>query len=148
MKTYSKKVLRVVVDYAQNLIPVHKNSRFYVQESKTPIKDAEALFCLINGNTFCEYARNGSQYLYCFLFDEKDIKLAKYILQSNGIKPRLHISRYYNTPVLALRARVTDIENNARAKEFMSYLMKQRSDFRINSKLATAHLEQIQQKIK
>lgn len=148
MKNSCKKVLRVVVDYVQDLITMHQDKNFYEIKSNTPEKDAQALFYLLNGHAFCDYARNGNKYLYCFLFgdSEQDLRVAKYILRSNGIKPRLHLSYYYSEPVLAFRARIFDIENNDKANVFKENLMKLRTEFNID-KNAVRHLEQIKQKV-
>lgn len=146
MESNAKKLFRVVVDYVQNLVPAYKDTKFNIQQSTTPEMDAQALFRLLNGHTFCEYARNGKQYLYCFVFDAKDLKTAEYILRSNGIKPRLHLSRYYNTPDLAFRVPVLDIENNVKAHKFKESLMGLRTGFNMD-KNAILHLDQIKQKV-
>lgn len=146
MESNVKKLLRVVVDYVQNLVPVYKNTKLNIQESNTPEMDAQALFLLLNGQTFCEYARNGNKYLYCFVFDARDLKTAEYILRSNGINPRLHLSRYYNTPDLAFRVPVLDIENNAKAHRFKESLVGLRTDYKMD-KNAILHLDQIRQKV-
>jgi hypothetical protein len=138
--SYWKQVLHVVVDYVKDLRPENLNCAVFAN----PYMDARALFTLLNGNVNYLYARNGNRYLYCFVHNEANIDIAKFILKSNGMNPKLHISRYYAEPMLALRVPESNFDNYA-AAEFKKCLLNYRMNFSMSKDVAVSRLQEIRQ---
>lgn len=66
-------------------------------------------------------ARDGNSYWYCFLRDIENLNDARAILAKNGIRGRLHFSRFrYGRPP-ALRVRTDKIRNNSFVKHIDMY---------------------------
>ena len=144
MNSYWKQTLCVVADYVKDLSP--KNKNFYADTSgfADPQRDARALFKLLSGNVNYLYARNGNRYLYCFVHNEANIDIAKFILKSNGMKPRLHVSSYYAEPMLALRVPESDFKNCETAAAFKNTLLNHRMNFCVED-VAISRLQEIRQ---
>ncbi|MEE1030369.1 MAG: hypothetical protein UIC65_05090 [Alphaproteobacteria bacterium] len=142
-----KNVLNIVVDYVKNLMPICTNNNVVAKSKEELELDAKTLVYLSTGNLFFTHARNGREYFYCFIANELDINVAKHLLQSNGLKPKTHISRYYHTPMLVLRARAADIEKNENARKFIDCVTTERTKY-IRYEYVHNHLNQIRQKIK
>lgn len=142
-----KNVLNVVIDYVKDLLPINGNNKFKPQSAEDMKKDAQTLAYMSANNIFFTNARNGTEYLYCFIANEADIAAAKYILQSNGLAPKLHTSRYYHTPMLTLRTSTASIMRNKTACDFVTYLMAEVNNF-IRFENVEEHLQQIRQKVR
>lgn len=142
-----KNVLNVVIDYVKDLLPINGNNKFKPQSAEDMKKDAQILAYMSANNIFFTNARNGTEYLYCFIANEADIAAAKYILQSNGLAPKLHTSRYYHTPMLTLRTSTASIMRNKTACDFVKYLMAEVNNF-IRFEDVKEHLQQIRQKVR
>ena len=141
-----KNLLNVVVDYVKDLMPIRANN--VVAKSKEELElDAKTLVYLSSGNLFFTHARNGREYFYCFVSNESDIHTAKYLFQSNGLKVKTHVSRYYNTPMLVLRVLASDIEKNDSARKFIDCVTTERKKY-IKYEQVHNHLNQVRQKIK
>ena len=138
--SYWKQALHVVVDYVKDLQPVNYDCAAFAD----PVKDAVALFALLNGNVNYFYARNGNKYLYCFISNEENIDVAKFILKSNGMNPKLHISRYYPEPMLAFRVPESNFDNSAAAK-FKKCLLNYRMNFSMSKDVGVSRLQEIRQ---
>ena len=115
--------LYVVVDYVKDLF----SGSAVALENRDMNKDAKALMYLSSGNIFYTNARNGREYLYCFVPDKANVNVARNILRANGMNPNLHLSHYYNTPMLALRTPVKEIAENDQAQRFADRLMVERN---------------------
>ncbi|MDW2995440.1 MAG: hypothetical protein R8M71_00530 [Alphaproteobacteria bacterium] len=140
--TYLKQALHVVVDYVKDLRPVKNVDCGAFAD---PVKDAVALFALLNGNVRYFYARNGKKYLYCFINNDANIDVAKFILKSNGMNPKLHISRYYPEPMLAFRVPASDFKNNNTAAAFKQNLFDYRMIYDMRNGAALSRLQEIRQ---
>ena len=143
MKQDRINVLYVVVDYVKDLFA----DKTIALENRDMNDDVKALMYLSAGNVFYTNARNGREYLYCFIQDKANVNVAKNILRANNIKPMLHISRYYNTPMLSLRTPVKEIATNNKAQRFVDRLIVERSRVAMHNDIA-GYVEQIRQKIK
>lgn len=141
--SYWKQALHVVVDYVKDLRPVNYDCAAFAD----PVKDAVALFALLNGNVNYFYARNGNKYLYCFISNEENIDVAKFILKSNGMNPKLHISRYYPEPMLAFRVPASDFKNNNTAAAFKQNLLDYRMIYPMRDGTALSRLQEIRQRM-
>ena len=137
MDSYWKQVLHVVTDYVKDLRPVNYNGGAVAN----PDMDARALYTLLNGDVKYLYARNGNKYLYCFVNNSADIDVVKFILKSNGMNPRLHVSRYYPYPMLAFRVPASDFNNNDVATMFKKSLL----DYRMNLAMRDAAGSRLQE---
>ena len=84
-----KNVLNIVVDYVKNLMPICTNNNVVAKSKEELELDAKTLVYLSTGNLFFTHARNGREYFYCFIANELDINVAKHLLQSNGLKPKI-----------------------------------------------------------
>lgn len=78
------------------------------QANMVPENDAAKLNSYCNRCMFLR-ARNGNTYWYCFLKDIKYLANARNVLANNGIRAKLHFSRYDNymsgrQPALRVRA--------------------------------------------
>ena len=143
MKQDRINVLYVVVDYVKDLF----SGSAVVLENRDMNKDVKALMYLSSGNIFYTNARNGREYLYCFVPDKSNINVARNILRANGMNPNLHLSHYYNTPMLALRTPVKEIAENEQAQRFADRLMVERSRIALDASIA-GYVEQLRQKKK
>jgi hypothetical protein len=143
MKQDRINVLYVVVDYVKDLFV----GRAVVTEKRDINMDAMALKYLSAGNIFYTNARNGREYLYCFVPDKANISVARHILRANNINPNLHVSRYYRTPMFVLRTPVKAIAENDKSQRFADKLMVERKNA-ILSKGIEDYVAQIKQNIK
>lgn len=143
MKQDRINVLYVVVDYVKDLF----SGSAVVLENRDMNKDAKALMYLSSGNIFYTNARNGREYLYCFVPDKSNINVARNILRANGMNPNLHLSRYYNTPMLALRTPVKEIAENDQAQRFADRLMVERNRIALDKDIVS-YVANIRQRIK
>ena len=146
MKQNRVNLLHVVVNYVTDLLPLCNKG---VSESAIHDldMDAKALVYLSLGNIFFTGARNGREYLYCFIDKKSDFDVARKILHANNIKPRLHRSKYYYTPRWALRSPVSNIVKDKKAQKFADRLMSER--IRISGHPGISlYIENIRQNIK
>ena len=143
MKQDRINVLYVVVDYVKDLF----SGSAVALENRDMNKDAKALMYLSSGNIFYTNARNGREYLYCFVPDKANINVARNILRANGMNPNLHLSHYYNTPMLALRTPVKEIAENDQAQRFADRLMVERNRIAFDKDIVS-YIANIRQRIK
>lgn len=143
MKQDRINVLYVVVDYVKDLF----SGSDVALENRDMNKDAKALMYLSSGNIFYTNARNGREYLYCFVPDKANINIARNILRANGMNPNLHLSHYYNTPMLALRTPVKEIAENDQAQRFADRLMVERNRIALDKDIVS-YVANIRQRIK
>lgn len=83
--------------------------------------DMHLLYALSEETGFIR-ARNGKDYWYYFLYDAKNMDVARYLLKRNGVNTRVHWSRYlaYNgSPRPALRVRTSYILANPAVEDFV-----------------------------
>lgn len=126
-----------VVSYVKNLLPVRSMA---VPSSDNPQMDARVLAYLSGGNVFYTRAMDGRAYLYYFTSFEQDIELAKYIMRSNGLKPREHKTRYFFDRSVVLRVPRSEIKPGMSVRAFVdrifvctnAYPDLQQIDARIN----------------
>lgn len=85
--------------------------------SDNPDADAAVLAHISVGNVFFTHANNGRSYFYAIPVAEY-FDLARYIMRSNGMKPRRHISNYYHDGTPVLRVPCSEIKNNVAAASF------------------------------
>ena len=143
MKQDRINVLYVVVDYVKDLF----SGSAVALENRDMNKDVKALMYLSSGNIFYTNARNGREYLYCFVPDKTNINVARNILRANGMNPNLHLSHYYNTPMLALRTPVKEIAENDQAQRFADRLMVERNRIAFDKDIVS-YIANIRQRIK
>ena len=143
MKQDRINVLYVVVDYVKDLF----SGSAVALENRDMNKDVKALMYLSSGNIFYTNARNGREYLYCFVPDKSNVNVVRNILRANGMNPNLHLSHYYNTPMLALRTPVKEIAGNDQAQRFADRLMVERKRIALDASIA-GYVEQLRQKKK
>ena len=122
MKQDRINVLYVVVDYVKDLFAGNE----IVLANHNMDNDVKALIYLSSGNVFYTNARNGREYLYCFIRNKANVNVARNILRANNMNPNLHVSRYYCTPMLVLRTPVKEIAVNNKAQRFADKLMNER----------------------
>jgi hypothetical protein len=147
MKNELHRVMSVVADYVNDLSPAQRK-KFYKEKTNDVDMDARALMFLASSNVFIAELSFDREYLYCFVFNEANIPVAKHIMKSNNLKPRLHISRrYYSMPTLALRTRVPRAKTNVRANEFIDKVMTLRSRVEACND-AKEYVEQLKQKLR
>ena len=111
-----------VVEYVKDLLPT-----FSVPVSDNPKLDAAVLRSVVLRDVFYINANNGKSYLYVFPKNESDFPLIKYILRTNGLKPRKHMSRYYYERTPVLRVPFAETRKDGRPREFTDMLMGQTS---------------------
>lgn len=109
-----------VVDYVKNLFPAKSMP---VPPSDNPQMDARVLAYLSGGNVFYTRAMDGRTYLYFFTSFEEDIKLAKYVMRSNGLKPREHESRYFFDKSVVLRVPRSEIKPGLPVRDFVDTVL-------------------------
>ena len=109
-----------VVEYVKDLLPT-----FTVPVSDNPKLDAAVLRSVVLRDVFYINANNGKSYLYVFPKNESDFSLIKYILRSNGLNPRKHMSRYYYERTPVLRIPFAETRKNGRPREFTDMLTGQ-----------------------
>lgn len=143
MKQDRINVLYVVVDYVKDLF----SGSAVALENRDMNKDAKALMYLSSGNIFYTNARNGREYLYCFVPDKANVNVVRNILRANGMNPNLHLSHYYNTPMLALRTPVKEIAENDQAQRFADRLMVERNRIAFDKDIVR-YIANIRQRIK
>lgn len=143
MKQDRINVLYVVVDYVKDLF----SGSAVALENRDMNKDVKALMYLSSGNIFYTNARNGREYLYCFVSDKSNVNVARNILRANGMNPNLHLSHYYNTPMLALRTPVKEIAENDQAQRFADRLMVERNRIAFDKDIVS-YIANIRQRIK
>lgn len=143
MKQDRINVLYVVVDYVKDLF----SGSAVALENRDMNKDVKALMYLSSGNIFYTNARNGREYLYCFVPDKTNVNVARNILRANGMNPNLHLSHYYNTPMLALRTPVKEIAENDQAQRFADRLMVERNRIAFDKDIVS-YIANIRQRIK
>ncbi len=143
MKQDRINVLYVVVDYVKDLF----SGSAVALENRDMNKDVKALMYLSSGNIFYTNARNGREYLYCFVPDKSNVNVARNILRANGMNPNLHLSHYYNTPMLALRTPVKEIAENDQAQRFADRLMVERNRIAFDKDIVS-YIANIRQRIK
>ena len=143
MKQDRINVLYVVVDYVKDLF----SGSAVALENRDMNKDVKALMYLSSGNIFYTNARNGREYLYCFVPDKTNVNVARNILRANGMNPNLHLSHYYNTPMLALRTPVKEIAENYQAQRFADRLMVERNRIAFDKDIVS-YIANIRQRIK
>lgn len=110
-----------VIEYVKDLLPT-----FTVPVSDNPQLDAVVLRSVVLRDVFYIKANNGKSYLYVFPKNEADNSLIKYILRSNALKPRKHMSRYYYERTPVFRVPFDEIRKNDRARGFTDMLMGQK----------------------
>ena len=143
MKQNRINVLYVVIDYVKDLF----SGSAVALENRDRNKDAKALMYLSFGNVFYTSARNGREYLYCFIPNKSDVNVARHILRANGMNPNLHLSHYYNTPMLALRTPVKEIAENDQAQRLADRLMVERSRISFDKDIV-GYVKQLRQNTK
>lgn len=111
-----------VIEYVKDLMPT-----FPVPVSDNPKLDAAVLRSVVLRDVFYIKANNGKSYLYVFPKNDEDFPLIKYILRSNGLTPRRHISRYYYERTPVLRVPFAETRKDGRPREFTDMLMGQTS---------------------
>lgn len=83
-----------------------------------PVEDAKVLSAIAKESIYLK-ASNGVQYYYYFPQDKKNIYIAKYLMVRNGVKVKVHNSKYYYVKHKALRIPRSKLERNSRIKNFV-----------------------------
>lgn len=109
-----------VVEYVKELVPAFGPLPI---SSESPFEDAEVLAHISGGRAFHLTANNGRSYLYIFPRGEENMRLAKYILRSNGLRPRLHMSRYYYNKTPVLRVPYSEFSNSPERNSFVDNVL-------------------------
>ncbi len=136
-----KLTFSTVVEYVKDLLPT-----FNVPVSDNPKLDVAVLRRVLLRDVFYINANNGKDYLYIFPKNEANFPLIKYILRSNGLKSRKHMSRYYYDLTPVLRVPFAEIRKNGRASEFADMLMGQTTW--ASQEEITARINHLRQKVK
>ncbi len=100
------------VEYVRDLIPTFATK---ISPSDNPNADAAVLSHIAAGRVFFTTANNGLKYLYVFPCNPEYFELAKYIMRSNGLKPRTHLSRFFHGRTPTLRVPYQQIKKNENA---------------------------------
>lgn len=130
-----------VIEYVKDLMPT-----FPVPVSDNPKLDAAVLRSVVLRDVFYIQANNGKSYLYVFPKNEEDFPLIKYILRSNGLNPRKHMSRYYYERTPVLRVPFAETRKDGRPREFTDMLMGQ-TTWASQEQIA-ARINHLRQKVK
>lgn len=130
-----------VIEYVKDLMPT-----FPVPVSDNPKLDAAVLRSVVLRDVFYIQANNGKSYLYVFPKNEEDFPLIKYILRSNGLNPRKHMSRYYYERTPVLRVPFAETRKDGRPREFTDMLMGQTSW--ASQEQIAARINHLRQKVK
>lgn len=130
-----------VIEYVKDLLPT-----FPVPVSDNPKLDAAVLRSVVLRDVFYIQANNGKSYLYVFPKNEEDFPLIKYILRSNGLNPRKHMSRYYYERTPVLRVPFAETRKDGRPREFTDMLMGQTSW--ASQEQIAARINHLRQKVK
>lgn len=138
-----KVCFNTVVDYVKNLLPVWSMS---IAPSDNPQMDARVLAYLSGGNVFYTQATDGRTYLYYFTSFEQDIELAKYIMRSNGLKPREHGTRYFFFKSVVLRVPRSEIKPGTPVKAFVDDILVNKNA-QPNLPQVDGRIDQIRQKM-
>lgn len=136
-----KLTFSTVVEYVKDLLPT-----FNVPLSDNPKLDAAVLRSIELRSAFYTCANNGKDYLYIFPKNEADFPLIKYILRSNGLNPRKHMSRYYYERTPVLRVPFAETRKNGRPREFTDMLTGQTTW--ASQEEITTRINQLRQKVK
>lgn len=128
-----------VIEYVKELLPVIGPS---VAVSDNPSADVVLLTLLSAGRIMPLTANNGRSYLYVFPCRYEDFELVKYVLRSNGLTPREHMSHYYYDRTPALRVSYKQIEAKPALRNFVRALTD--ADFmKLDRKLAEDRLLEV-----
>ncbi len=130
-----------IVEYIKNLFP----SKAPIDPSDNPTLDADTLAYILD-DKFYTVARNGHKYWYGFT-DKQYIKLAKYILHSNGVMATTHNSHFYFVKQPVLRVRTSKLANTPNAQNFINSVMEI-DTIKSNSTQIKNRILQINQKIR
>lgn len=130
-----------VIEYVKDLMPT-----FPVPVSDNPKLDAAVLRSVVLRDVFYIQANNGKSYLYVFPKNEEDFPLIKYILRSNGLKARKHMSRYYYDRTPVLRVPFAETRKDGRPREFTDMLTGQTSW--ASQEQIAARINHLRQKVK
>lgn len=132
-----------VVDYVKRLFPV---ASARIVPSDNPAQDARLLAFLASGNVFFLRATNGLTYLYFVPTMEENLALGRYIMCSNGLKPREHLSAYFwgQTPVLRVPRR--EIKSGTAAKAFVDNVLEN-ANLKFDASFVNGRIEQIRKKM-
>ena len=139
---FMKAYFSAVVQYVKNLLPCFMPAAV---PSENPKLDADAL-ATIASDTFYTVARNGCRYWYCYA-PVPDMRVAQYLLMCNGVCPSKHKSRYFYNPTPAFRFRMSYLENNKQAKDFIDNVM-QADDAKMDKAKVQARIAEVRQKVK
>ena len=137
-----KNCFSTVVEYVKNLFPGRAP---VVVPSENPKLDADAL-ATIASDAFYTVARNGCRYWYCYV-PVPDMRVARYLLMCNGVCPSKHKSRYFYNPTPVLRFRMSYLENNKQAKDFIDSVMEA-DDAKMDKAKVQARIAEVRQKVK
>ena len=137
---------KTVVEYVKNLFP----GAAPVQISTNPELDAAALLRISSKHLYLK-ARNGNHYWYCFV-DDDNLPMARYLLKSNGVNVSKHFSQYnrpfYSTSAQpVLRVRVSTLNKNPKAKNFVDLVMK-RKVLNFSDECVMKHMNSVRQNVK
>lgn len=130
-----------IINKIQNLFTQQTS----VTPSDNPQLDADTLAYILN-DKFYTVARNGHRYWYGFT-DKQYIKLAKYILHSNGVMATTHNSHFYIVTQPVLRIRTSKLANTPNAQNFINSVMEI-DTIKSSSTQIKNRILQINQKIK
>ncbi len=132
-----------VVDYVKNLFP---SKSAPVEPSDNPKMDACVLACLATGNVFYTRAMDGRTYLYYFTSFDEDVELAKYIMRSNGLKPREHETRYFFDKTIVLRIPRSELKVGMPGRDFVDDVLIN-ANVRFDRAAVDMRINQIKQKM-
>lgn len=132
---------KAVVQYVKNLFP----GTAPVAVSDNPQLDAQVL-AYLSSDKFYMVASNGHRYWYCFV-ENDNIPVAQYVLHSNGVRAKSHITRYYSEREPVVRVRVAHLRRNLAASNFINAVMLVQES-KINEAVVRSRIEQIKQRVK
>lgn len=108
-----------VVRYVKNLFPDNAP----VAISDNPDADARVVAHVCSGDVYyINNQINGEKYWQVFVANLKDVELVRYILRSNGLKPKLFRAG------MLMSVRVADTQNNPKAQQFMEMVLNHNID--------------------